>query len=489
MLLKKFFLLIPITFALWEIRFTFVPVMIENTLNLSSDNVKDMQAESPAKESKETVADRIPKLPKNVHWAVKAIVEPFPEDRKEAMSLMALPFLGMLGGNARFLYRNQEVHHLGFECCLVGEQSIGKSALTRMQNVLISKVIEEDNETRRKSDEYADECIAAGDGKDKPKDPHYGTRIMMPSTTKAQFYQNIKNLNGKRAIIVCPEIDSLHVPNNWSRDGGANERLMFDTEVGGQDTKSHAGTSARVPVAVNLVTSGTPKAVKNHYRNAEDGLVTRVGFCSFPQDMNEEAEERPRSKKNLETLLSIQEILLSEKEGDVINIPQLKKQQLEWCARQKTVSDASGNQSISTFRKRAAVMGFRAGCVLYLLDGRKLTRKALEFAIWVSEYVLYFQLKYFGEQMNESIEENAMMMQVPVFARNANAWVFCKLPGMFCYGNVEEAYTQIGMKATGYRMVVSRWIRNGWVEKVDKEHFRKTATGIQICNKMGREAS
>ena len=46
---EEVFLLIPITFALWEIRFTFVPVMIENTLNLSSDNVKDMQAESPAK--------------------------------------------------------------------------------------------------------------------------------------------------------------------------------------------------------------------------------------------------------------------------------------------------------------------------------------------------------------------------------------------------------------------------------------------------------
>ena len=189
-------------------------------------------AESPAKEPKAVVADRIPKLPKNVHWAVKAVVEPYSEDRKEVMALMSLSFLCMMGGDARFLYRNQEVHHLGFECCLVGEQSIGKSALTRMQNVLISKVIEADNETRQKSDEYADECIAAGEGKEKPKDPHYGTRIMMPSTTKAQFYQNIKNLKGKRAIIVCPEIDSLNVANNWSRDGGANERLMFDTEVG-----------------------------------------------------------------------------------------------------------------------------------------------------------------------------------------------------------------------------------------------------------------
>ena len=458
-------------------------------LNLSSENVHDMLAESPVKEPTAVVADRIPKLPENVHWAVKAVVEPYPEDRQEVMALMALPFLGMMGGSARFLYRNQEVHHLGFECCLVGEQSIGKSALTRMQNVLISKVIEEDNETRAKSDEYADECLVAGDSKEKPRDPHYGTRIMMPSTTKAQFYQNLKNLKGKRAIIVCPEIDSLNVPNNWSRDGGANERLMFDTEVGGQDTKSHAGTSARVPVAVNLATSGTPKAVKHHYKNAEDGLVTRVGFCSFPYEMDEEKEERPRSKKNLEAILKIQDILLSEAEGEVIAIPQLKKQQLSWCQEQKTVSDVSGNRSINTFRKRAAVMGFRAGCLLYLLDGRKLTRKTLEFAKWVSEYVLYFQLKYFAEQMNESIEENAQMMQVPVFARNANAWVFCQMAVEFFHCNVEEAYTQLGKKATGYRMVVARWIRNGWVEKVDKDRFRKTALGLQICRQMCKATS
>lgn len=463
--------------------------MVQDTPNLSTDFVKDMLTESPAKELKAVVADRIPKLPKNVHWAVKAVVEPYPEDRKEVMALMSLPFLGMLGGDARFLYRNQEVHYLGFECCLVGEQSIGKSALMRMQNVLISKVIDEDNETRAKSDEYADECVAAGDGKEKPKDPHYGTRIMMPSTTKAQFYQNIKNLKGRRAIIVCPEIDSLNVANNWSRDAGANERLMFDTEVGGQDTKSHAGTSARVPVAVNLATSGTPKAVKNHYKNAEDGLVTRVGFCSYPCDMDEETEERPRSKKNLEAILKIQDILLSEAEGDIISIPQLKKQQLDWCARQKTVSEASGNQSINTFRKRAAVMGFRAGCLLYLLDGKKLTRKALEFAKWVSEYVLYFQLKYFGEQMNESIEENAVMMQTPVFARNANSWVFNNLPEIFFYCNVEDAYAQMGKKATGYRMVVSRWIKNGWVEKIDKDRFRKTTLGLSICNQQSAVAS
>lgn len=134
-------------------------------------------------------------------------------------------------------------------------------------------------------------------------------------------------------------------------------------------------------------------------------------------------------------------------------------------------------------------MGFRAGCLLYLLDDKKLTRKALEFAKWVSEYVLYFQLKYFGEQMNESIEENAVMMQTPVFARNANSWVFNNLPEIFFYCNVEDAYAQMGKKATGYRMVVSRWIKNGWVEKIDKDSFRKTALGLSICNQQSAVAS
>ena len=84
--------------------------MEQTNPNLSTDFVKDILAESPAREPKAVVADRIPKLPKNVHWAVKAVVEPYPEDRKEVMALMSLPFLGMMGGDARFLYRNQEVH-------------------------------------------------------------------------------------------------------------------------------------------------------------------------------------------------------------------------------------------------------------------------------------------------------------------------------------------------------------------------------------------
>ena len=418
-----------------------------------------------------------PQLPTNLHPAIRAIVEPYPADRRNAMAIVSLPFLGTLGGDTRFLYRNQEVHHLGFECCLVGEQGIGKSVLTRLQRVLISQVEEQDRVIRRKIDEYADICVSCGDSGRKPVDPHYGVRIMMPDTTKAQFYQNIKNLKGKRAIIVAPEIDSLDHYGNWCNDRGACERLMFDTETGGQDTKSHRGTSASVPIAVNMVTSCTPVAMYNHYRNTEDGLVTRVAFCSFPTDVDEESEEVARTPENIAILDDIQRRLLAETGDEVIDIPVLRNRMLEWCKRQKVVSDASGNCSVGTFRKRAAVMGFRAGCILYLLDCHTLTDRALEFAEWVSDYVLYYQMKYFGKKMNRSIEDNAEILRAPVFCRNRSTWVFNELPDSFNYTLVEASLAGLGMKASGYRTVVSRWIRNGWVEPVGRGQFQKTEQG------------
>ena len=86
--------------------------------------------------------------------------------------------------------------------------------------------------------------------------------------------------------------------------------------------------------------------------------------------------------------------------------------------------------------------------------------------------------------MEASIAENALLMQTPVFVKNSNAWIFNGLPEVFTYLNVEAAYLEMGRKATGYRMVVKRWIKNGWIEKVDKVRFRKTAIGLSLFNRQ-----
>lgn len=435
--------------------------------------------------SEELERDEAPRLPRNLHPAIEACVFPFPDSRKEVFALMSLPYLGTLAGCATFLYRNNEVHYPGFNCCLMAEQASGKSGLGRLEEVLIKPLFEQDMETRRKMDEYKDTINSAASDAEKPKDPHYGLRVLNPISTKAALLENIKNNRGKRAIMTVPEIDALSRRDNWANDYGQLERLMFDTDWGGQDTKSATATSALVRMGVNIATSGTPRAVMRHYANTEDGLTSRIGICTFPHSSNGSEEERPRSEANLKKIEKIQQTLMAEEPQEKpYEVKKLLKTMLEWCDRMGKVSDMLGNPAIGIYRKRAAVMGFRAGCILWLLDGKKVTPRALEFALWVASYVLYNQLKFFGNSLNRAIEKNREIMQAKAPNLSASQFVFSTIPDNFTYAQVTNALTLQGQLGSGYRTIVSRWKENGWVTCIGRGIFMKTELGKHVLSQI-----
>lgn len=422
-----------------------------------------------------------PTLPKNVHPAIAAIVAPYADGAREVFALASLPYLGTLGGLATFRYRSQEEHHLAFNTCIVAAQTVGKGALGRLQKVLLKPLMDADQETRQKMDDYKDSVNAAAGDQEKPRDPHYGLRVLNPKITLPALIENIKNNHGKFCVITAPEIDQLGAPGNWCRDGGAMERLMFDTDLGGQDTKSTNATSAYVPITLNMVTSGTPSRVLKHYTNTEDGMMTRVGFCSFPSWYDGEQEEKARTEANLKKIAEIQQTLMAEKAPEEpYQVKALLKQQLDWCAMMKTKSEMQGNSAIEVLRKRAAVWGFRAGCLLWLIDGKRVTKKALEFARWVSEYVLFYQLKFFGRSLDETIETNREIMSSRAVSLKTNETVFYLLPHTFTYAQVLEAFQAKGHKGSGYRTVVGRWVKNHWAKELSTGVFEKTDLGHHV---------
>ncbi len=429
--------------------------------------------------------EEAPLLPKAVHPAIAAVVAPYADGAREVFALASLPYLGTLGGLATFRYRSQEEHHLAFNTCIVAGQTVGKGALGRLQKALLKPLMDADQETRQKMDDYKDSVNAASGDQEKPRDPHLGLRVLNPKITLPALIENIKNNRGKFAVITAPEIDQLGAPGNWCRDGGAMERLMFDTDLGGQDTKSTNATSAYVPITLNMVTSGTPSRVLKHYSNTEDGMMTRVGFCSFPSWYDGEQEEKARTEANLRKLAEIQQTLMAEKAPeDPYLVKPLLKQQLDWCAMMKTKSEMQGNPAIEILRKRAAVWGFRAGCLLWLIDGKRVTKKALEFARWVSEYVLFYQLKFFGRSLDESIETNREIMRSRAVSVKPSEMIFCLLPDTFTYAQVLEAFQAKGHKGSGYRTVVGRWVKNRWAKQLSTGVFEKTDCGQHVIRQL-----
>ena len=121
------------------------------------------------------------------------------------------------------------------------------------------------------------------------------------------------------------------------------------------------------------------------------------------------------------------------------------------------------------YRKRAAVIGFRCGVIFHLLSGKdKETKACLDFALIMAEYCLQQQMKAFGEALrNEYVNAQDECQRY-----GANHSIFDQLPPTFTLDDL-RALKRGYCSERSLPMIVSRWRRDGWVEKIDKTHWQK----------------
>ena len=153
----------------------------------------------------------------------------------------------------------------------------------------------------------------------------------------------------------------------------------------------------------------------------------------------------------------------------MIDTPRLRKAVEAWVEEKRVEAAKDIDHVKDTYRKRAAVIGFRCGVVFHLLTGKeKETRQCLDFALMMAEYALNGQIAAFGE---------ALMSQY-VDARDecqrygANHSVFDQLPPVFTVEDL-RALKRVQCSDNVIRVIISRWRHDGWIEKTDKNHWAK----------------
>ena len=119
------------------------------------------------------------------------------------------------------------------------------------------------------------------------------------------------------------------------------------------------------------------------------------------------------------------------------------------------------------YRKRAAVIGFRAGVIFYLLIGKE-SKETVDFALLIAEYCLEQQIKTFGETLlNDYTSARDECKRYGV-----NHSVFDQLPVTFTRDDLRALKSDFCTDLS-LRVIISRWKRDGWVEKIDKLHWKK----------------
>ena len=127
---------------------------------------------------------------------------------------------------------------------------------------------------------------------------------------------------------------------------------------------------------------------------------------------------------------------------------------------------------MDTLRRRAGVIGFRAGMLCYLLENRKFTKTVASFAEWVAEYVFRNQMELWGDQLEQELTG---ALEVLSGERGSAASLLALLPAEFTTADLIKLRARKGqsVKGSAISMVLNRWRGNGKIEKISESTWKK----------------
>ena len=383
-----------------------------------------------------------------------------------------MPICGAYADGVEVEYCDGNVHRLGLMAIIHGEQASNKSVVKNAIDVWKRQFDEEDALARKREEEWKERKKGRKANEKAPEDPHVLIRQVPVTVSCSTLLKRFKNSGGHTLYSFGEELDTLRKTNgagSWSSKYDIY-RLSFDRGEWGQDYNSDAAESGVVKVAYNWTMLGTNGALRKCFKadNIENGLSSRVllaempdcSFSKMPKFGKRSAEDEARIQEAVNRLRSF---------TGVIDVPRLRKAIEAWVEAKRVEAAKDIDHVKDTYRKRAAVIGFRCGVIFHILSGAARESKAcLDFALMMAEYCLKQQIKAFGEVL----ESQFVDARDECIRYGSNHSIFDQLAPAFTMDDLRALKRGFCSEA-GLRKIISRWYRDHWIEKTDKTHWRK----------------
>ena len=384
-----------------------------------------------------------------------------------------MPIAGAYADEIRVVYVDGNTHRLNLMTIVRGEQASNKSVCKNAVDVWRRQFDEEDAIARKREEEWKEHKKARRANEKAPEDPHVMIRVVPITISCSTLLKRMKNAAGHTLFSFSEEIDTLRKTNgagSWSAKYDVY-RYGFDNGEWGQDYNSDQAESGVVNVAYNWTILGTNGAVRKCFKgdNIENGLSSRILIAEMPDGAF--AKLTKFRKRTADEEARIQEAVtkLRNANGEV-EVPRLQKAIEKWLEERRIEAAMDIDRVKDTYRRRAAVIAFRCGVIFHILEGTEKESKAcIDFALLMADYCLEGQMKLFGE----ALKNQYVCAQDECQRYSTNHSIFDQLAPTFTRDDL-RALKQ-GTTDSGLRNVIMRWKNDGWIEPVDRQHFRKTS--------------
>ena len=387
-----------------------------------------------------------------------------PEEFKEATLIAAMPMLGTLATGIRAKYRDGKLNSPSFIVDIEAPQATGKSFVDNEFELLMDPIIKQDEVEWQKEIEYS---LAKKDGQE-VENPCSQIRILEPNIGVSAFLERALYAKGKHLFTYAPEIETVLKNNKGGAWTEKNDlfRLAYDNKPWGQHRISKDSFSGKVTLYYNMVMCGTPNKCRAFFADAESGLVSRVTPVILPDMVGAKMPQFKAWSQDEIEKVKRQCLCLMDEEGEV-SLPLINKVIEEWDESKRQEYLQTLRYSIDVFRRRAALNGFRAGIIAYLLEGRQETERAIKFAVWYAERCFQYQLQIYGNKV-DALHDSALSPQ----ASKGNIRYLDVLPKEF----TKEDLVNLRLanhESPVVKTIIYRWVKEDLIKKIDSNLWQK----------------
>ena len=407
--------------------------------------------------------------PKNLPPLIREIIAVMPPEWRNAVDVLMHTILGTLCTKVRSRYLDFKMHSTTFWAHVVGKQAGGKSTLIDwLTNHLMASIRQQDELARQEEREYAEAVRKAKNSDHQPEDPKPVIREVPFVISNAALLKRLAQAGGLHIVSICDEVDTVIKTNNagaWSSKTDIY-RNAFDNQIYGQDYLSENSYSGMFPVVYNGLSGGTEDSTERYLgKHVHDGLAGRIAITGIEEGEGGKMPIIKQLTPKQEAAIQQGIQALEAAEGEV-HLPRTLKALEKWLEEKFRLYVETTSEAINVFRKRAAVMGFRAAIIAYILFGYKEKQAVVDYALYIADYVLQQQVARWGDRL-ENGEQTSVITSVVNNYR--------ELPDEFTREDFKNLRI-INNQPTNINMILSRWRKAGMIEDIDKNTFRKIGT-------------
>ncbi len=437
----------------------------------------------------------MPKLPP----VFREFVNSAPQDFKIPVINALMPILGTLTSYLEAVYPYDDAPHTtSFFSIIYAPPGTGKGFVSRMDWLFDDLRLRDEVQNAREAI-YLRVVARKGANDKSPELPHTSLRLIPPKNSEAEFLEKQRDNHGYHMFTFAAEMDS------WAKGekaAGGNKsdmiRIAWDNGEYGQQFKSAQTFKGKVHLYWNVLITGTQAQVENYFKNVENGLVTRCAFTSIDNQQFQLASIwKPISKKGHEIIQRFMKrcddntyeepCTVSSVDLETVDDDDFDKEikwRFKFKPRQRVdiswimpVIDAFHRAQVAkaskdldsardVFRRRVGVRGFRLALLCTALYPN-LNKNAIEvirnFVSWWMKVDIENMLKLWGAKYN---------VQAEVLPQLYNRSAFDSLGEQFSKNELFVILKRQNIK-TPVRQVIYTWKKNGYIDKIDKDNFKK----------------